>query len=53
MCSGKVAALSIGVALSGWALPVISGMSQVGIAKIVSLPVGVGGGNLPWFDTLR
>lgn len=36
----------IGVALSGWALPVVPGVSQVGIAKIVSLPLSVRGGNL-------
>lgn len=43
----------IGVALSGGALLVVSGSLEAGIAKIVSLPVSVGGGNLPWFGTLR
>lgn len=31
----------------------VSGILEGGIAKFVSLPVSVGGGNLPGFDTLR
>lgn len=37
----------------GWALTVVSGILEVGTPQIASLPVGEGGGNLSWFDTLR
>lgn len=41
------------VARRGWALLVVSGVSQTGIARIVSSPGSVGGGNVPWFGTPR
>lgn len=43
----------IGVALSRWALPVLAGILEAGIAKNCFSSSKCGRGNLPWCDTLR